>query len=52
MTVDAFVAMNVGWSLFSTWSALFLPVLPILGISALVTFLSFVLLEDYFKSRG
>jgi hypothetical protein len=52
MTVDALVALNVGWALFSAWSFLFLPILPILGISALVSFLAFVLLEDHLRSRG
>jgi hypothetical protein len=52
MTVDAFVAINLGWALFSAWSSPLLPILPILGISALVSFLAFVLLEDYFRNRG
>jgi len=49
---NALVVMNMGWALLATsWNSVLLGVAPFLGLATLASFLSFVLLEDYLRTR-
>jgi hypothetical protein len=52
VATDALVAINIGWVLLTTsWSSIFLGIVPILSFVTLASFLAFVLLEDHLGSR-
>ena len=49
---DTLVAINAGWALLATpWSSILLGVVPILSFVTLLSYLAFVFLEDFLRSR-
>jgi len=53
VTIDSFVAINLGWAFLSTgWGSIFFGIIPALGITALGCFLAFVVLEDRLRRMG
>jgi len=51
VAADSLVAANIVWAfMLNSWNSLFLDIVPVLSLATLVSFLAFVLLEDYLRS--
>jgi hypothetical protein len=52
VATDVLVAVNIGWAFLTPWNSILLAIVPILSLATVVSFLAFVFLEDYLRSRG